>query len=255
VIRRSLVTLTLLTVLGAGGVEVCAQDADRFWRYDYFDGFDTTKAIQDSLRHSVFRNPQTPVPHEPYLSYSGNDGSAERGLLFMDNGGVPAHLEYRFPLDNTSETPLSRRIGGTIDFDIKRHANPEGSGSMFYRTSTDGVTWSPSVKAVQGRNRLWVSSPIGVVFVRFEGFNEELDNLVVHLRYGVAYHVNNRVAADVNNTGLNNIEPLADIQRAVNQSHPWDRIYVWPGTYTLQNTLQIQNKDILIQSIGEAAVL
>ena len=79
-LKRYLVTLS---VLCCGMAEVCAEDADRYWRYDYFDGFDTTKAVTDSIRHSVFHFQQTTVPEEPYLWYWPNMVTAERGLVFV----------------------------------------------------------------------------------------------------------------------------------------------------------------------------
>jgi disaggregatase-related protein len=253
VIKRYLVALS---VLCCGILEVCAEDADRFWRYDYFDGFDTTKAVTDSISHSVFNFQQTTLPDVPYLFYRpNNESSADRGLVFVSVANVPAHLEYRFPIDTSTETSDILRIGGTIDFDINLHPSPDESGTMFYRISVNGANWSPPIEASPGRNRIWPSSLQGSIYVRFEGYNVVLDNLGVHLRYGVAYHINNHVPCDVNNTGLNNLEPLIDLQIAINKAHSWDRIFVWPGVYTLQNTLQIQNKDILVQSIGEAAVL
>ena len=251
-----LAALNLAVVLYIAVGQVCAYSDDRDWTYDYYDTFTTAKAVKDSIHHSLFCNDSTVLPEEPFLCYSPNDGFPDRGLVFAGHEGVLAHLEYRFPLVGTVDLPSNLRIGGTINFDMKPLLTPDDGGTMFYSTSSDGQRWSPPAEAVNGRNRIWSSSVEGTVFVRFLGRNVVLDNLAVHLKYGVAYHVSKRGNADVSNTGLNHVEPLTNVQDAIELAHHGDRVLVWPGVYNLQaKPIQITNKEILVQSIGEAAVL
>jgi len=252
-LRLAALNLALVLYFAVG--QVCAYSDDRDWTYEYYDTFNTTKAVTDSINHSLFCNDSTVLPAEPFLCYSPNDGFPDRGLVFVEHEGVPAHLQYRFPLVGTVDLPSNLRIGGTIDFDMKPLLTPDGSGTMFYSTSSNGATWSPPTEAVNGHNRIWASSVEGTVFVRFLGHNVVLDNLAIHLKYGVAYHVNNRGNADVNNTGLNHVESLTNVQDAIELAHHGDRIFVWPGIYNLPAPINFQSKEILVQSIGDAAVL
>jgi hypothetical protein len=253
ILRLAALNLAVSLYFAVG--QACAYSNDRGWTYDYFDTFNTTKAVRDSINHSLFCNDFTVLPKEPFLCYSPNDGFPDRGLVFVEHEGVPAHIAYRFPLAGTVDLPHNLRIGGTIDFDIKPLLTPDEGGRMFYSMSSDGVTWSPPAKAVNGHNRIWASSTAGTVFVRFLGHNVAFDNLIVHLRYGVAYHVNNRSNTDVNNTGLNQEEPLPNIQDAIDLAFHGDRIFVWPGIYNLSAPINFQRKEILVQSISDAAVL
>lgn len=66
------------------------------------------------------------------------------------------------------------------------------------------------------------------------------------------YHVDQSTGRD-SNTGLNRIEALATIQKAVEKAFNGDIIMVWPGTY--REEVLLSGKSVTIQSADDAAVI
>jgi len=187
------------------------------WTYEYSDDFETDKAKKDSYAHAVFWPGSAFAPDEPYLYYYDPSGR-DRALAFMDYGGQPAHLGYRFPI-----TPqgVRGRISGIlklhVQFPSDAYISQSPPGYLLYSVSSDGQIWSPPEHLAQGQNQIPVESLLGSCYVMFLGTRAVIDDLAVHLHSSPATI---RVPAD-----------FATIQAAINAASDGDVIEVAPGIY------------------------
>ncbi len=209
VLIRYLLLCLLGAVFTAGTVR-----AD--WTYPYADDFETNKAEFDSYLHSTFGSEQaTPLPG-PYLYYLY--GSQGRGLVFVDYKDKPAELGYCFPIGSTQG---QRVVKGTLEIDVSFPSNATISqwepGSLSYKTSGNGSTWSAPASLSAGHHSLPISSAEGTCYIVFSGTRAMIDNLRV-LLYSDPATI--RVPGN-----------FATIQAAIDAAGDGDVIEVSPGTY------------------------
>src|SRR4030042_15044 len=163
----------LLVMSGAGAV-----GAD--WTYEYADDFATGKAASDSYRHSTFWPRETVPLSEPYVYYI--EISRNKGLAFVDFKGQLAELGYCFPL-TAGQAP--RVVKGALMLDVSFPSNAEISqqvpGRLEYRTSPDGMGWSPARTLSAGRQEVTMTSAGGICYVLFSGTRAVIDNLAASL--------------------------------------------------------------------------
>ncbi|MBN1123851.1 MAG: right-handed parallel beta-helix repeat-containing protein [Sedimentisphaerales bacterium] len=221
-VRISKVTLLVIILLSISGI-VSAQ-----WSYEYTDDFSTHKAMDDSYSHSVFWPAGAFPPPEPYLSYIGHEPSIAMDqpewplpvLLFQGFDGVPAHLNYCFPLGPAQGT---RTVKGFIEFDaFSFHgilaSDAAARGYMSYRLSYDGQNWTLPVFVDVGHHSVDVVSEEGTCYISFQADEAFLDNL--------------HVVLESPPTTIYVPEDFSTIQDAIDATGDGDVIAVAPGTYS-----------------------
>lgn len=213
------------------------------WTYSYADDFETDRAESESCLHSAFGSEEaTPLPG-PYLYYLY--GSQGRGLAFVGYKDQPAELGYCFPIDPTQS---QRVVKGTLDIDVSFPSTASISqwepGSLSYKVSSNGSTWSTPASLNAGHHRLPIFSAEGTSYITFSGTRAVIDNLRVSL-YSEAATI--RVPAN-----------FATIQAAIDAAGDGDVIEVSPGTYSGPGNRDIdfRGKAITVRSTnGPAATI
>ena len=205
------------------------------WVYYYFDDFSTDKAEEDSHIHSVFWPGGAFPPPEPYLHYYG-DGE-DRGLVFTDYGGQPAHLGYCFPMGPGQGL---RAVKGNLEIDVLFPRNAEISqsppGYLLYSASANGRDWSVPRPLHSGHHNVPVQSLEGTCYVIFFGTRVIIDNLEVHLHSPPAT--------------IYVPEDVGTIQEAIDVAADGDVIEVAPGEYTGKGNrdIEFRGKAITVRS-------
>ncbi len=205
------------------------------WVYFYSDDFGTDKAEEDSYIHSVFWPRNAFPPPEPYLYYS--DGWGDRGLVFMDYQGQPAHLGYCFPIGPEQGT---RAVNGSLKINVLFPRNAEISqsppGYLLYSMSADGLKWSTPKPLNSGHHSIPIESLQGTCYVIFFGTRVMIDNLKVYLHSPPATI---RVPEDI-----------GTIQEAIDIAADGDVIEVAPGVYAGPGNwdIEFRGKAITVRS-------
>ena len=222
--------LWLLVVFGAG-----PQRADG---YEYTDDFSTAKASLDSYRHSMFWSQDQVLRPEPCLYYIEIDRN--RGLAMADYKGQNAELAYRFP-----PAPAARRmVRGVLALDVSFPSTPEISqaqpGRLEYKTSSDGMAWSPAQVLPEGHHEIPITSATGVVYVLFSGTRVVIDNIDVSLN---STPVTIQVPRD-----------FATLQAAIDAAVDDDLIELARGTYSGPGfrDIDFRGKAITVRGAGGA---
>jgi len=216
---------------GAPTLEVGANQT-----YQYTESFSSDKAMADSLMHAVLWPYGSYSPLQPFLAYSDDSGS--RRLCFYDYLGEPAWLVYRFQLPlNGTTVPLEGSL--QVDALFPGYTTVDSSGprgGLWLSTSEDGQNWSTPRSLSNGRNAAALSAQRGICYVRFQGYNVAIDNLVISLYTPTAAY---RVPGD-----------FPTIQRAIDAARNGDIIEILPGTYTGSgnNNIDFRGKSITVRS-------
>ncbi|MBI9016814.1 MAG: hypothetical protein JEZ07_06075 [Phycisphaerae bacterium] len=193
------------------------------WAYEYYDNFNSDKAINDSVAHCV-QWPETAYPPaQPYLFYNTYLTDSPRTLVFMGHKNIPADILYRFPLkpDDTDHKTIKGSITFDVEFPFENYVNT----SLKCRLSSTGHIWSVPIDLETGYNRVPVFSLTGQLFVQFIGQGASIDNLSVNFISDTAdiivpYHFDT-------------------IQEAIDNAVTGQIIEVLPGVYTGEGNCDI----------------
>ncbi len=211
------------------------------WTYGYSDTFDSTKAESDSYAHSLFwSSDMTPLP-QPYLYYF--DLYGDTGIAFVDYQGQEAELCYAFSLPSSQ---TQRLVTGTIEvavsFPSTTYISQVESGTLSYRTSPNGMTWSDPIWLGEGYHQIDVDCPEGTCYLRFSGTRAMITYLAVS-QYSEALPI--WVSASASGSTILQSTISSDLIRN------GDVIEVEAGTYA--GPIDFKGKSITVRSASGAS--
>lgn len=223
------VTIWIVSLMG-----ICCSPGFGEWEYEYADDFSTNQLETDSYSHSIVWPEEAFPPAEPYLTFT-QFAKQPPALIFWGGLGVPAHLNYCFPIGESAPG----RLAGELEFDILPQpfpAMPEPLGYLSYSLSGDGHVWTIPTVVTEGHHKISIGSEQGTCYVAFLGTFGVLDNLEVDLK--------------ADSEILRVPEDYPTIQRAIDAASPGQDVVVSPGTYWGEGNwnLELRGKAITVRS-------